>query len=203
MRLAFTTFAILKEPYGHPTVQGFDDRTPAVFKEAESSPGFVARAVEVSGSEHSNFERDWGAWGPFCVPRFYTLGREEGTDQRACTLSIWIDIPSVLSFVYGKLHLAALKKRSEWFKLPEWPTYACWWISDTYIPQWSEACDFLEKLHDNGPSAEVFNLDCCFDAEGRPLSSQALREEAQRRKRAMSGLTGDSITSSMPVEETR
>lgn len=190
MKLAFTTFAILKEPYGHPAVQEFDDRTPAVFKEAENSPGFIARAVEVSGSELSNFERDWGVWGPFCVPRFYTLGREVGTDQRACTLSIWEDIPSVLSFVYGKLHLSALKRRSEWFKTPQWPTYACWWISDNHIPQWSEASHLLEKLHDAGPTPEVFNFQCCFDTEGRPLSIQALRAEAQRRKRDMSELSG-------------
>src|SRR5688500_13542740 len=188
MKLAFTTFSILKEPYGHPAVQEFDDRTPAVFKEAEESPGFVARAVEVNGAELSNFERDWGAWGEFCVPRFYDLGRTAGTDQRTSTLSIWQDIPSVLNFVYGTLHVAALRKRNLWFKRPEWPTYACWWIADTRIPQWRDAARLLEQLHDEGPSPDVFNFHHPFDADGRPLSIQALRAEAEQRR-----LTNESL----------
>lgn len=172
MRLAFTTFAILKEPYGHPTVQEFDDRTPNVFLEAENSPGFIARAVEKGEKGLSNFEQDWGAWGPFCVPRFYTLGRETGTDQRASTLSIWKDIPSVRQFVYNHLHVSALRKRSEWFKKPEWPTYAAWWISDDHIPQWQEACQKLEQLWDDGPSPQVFDFKHCFDEKGHPISIQ-------------------------------
>lgn len=182
MKLAFTTFSILKEPYGHPAVQEFDDRTPDVFLEAERSPGFVARAVEIAGSHLSNFERDWGVWGTFCVPRFYTLGRTVDTDQRTSTLSIWEDIPSVLNFVYGNLHVAALRKRHEWFKQPEWPTYAGWWIADGHIPQWADAARLLEKLHDQGPSPDVFNFHAPFDPEGRPLDIRALHAEAEQRR---------------------
>ncbi|WP_208459098.1 DUF3291 domain-containing protein [Paraburkholderia sp. BCC1876] len=169
MRLAFTTFAILHEPYGHPAVQEFDDRTPYVFRAAEISPGFIARAVEIDDSGLPNFERNWGAWGTFQVPRFYTLGRELGTDQRASTLSIWRDVQSVFDFAYGGLHLRALKKREHWFKKPAWPTYACWWIDDAGIPTWSDACDKLEYLHDHGPTPGVFNFHSCFDEHGNPL----------------------------------
>jgi len=41
--IAFTTFAIMKAPYGNPEVQGFEDLTPAAFLQAEQSPGFIAR----------------------------------------------------------------------------------------------------------------------------------------------------------------
>jgi Domain of unknown function (DUF3291) len=174
MRVAFTTFAVLKQPYGNPEVQEFDDRTPIVFKEAEGSPGFISRAVEVSGSELSNFERDWGPWGTFAVPRFYTYGRETNTDQRASTLSIWQDVPSVLRFVFSGLHLEALKKRSEWFLKPEWPSYAMWWIADDSIPQWQEACNKLEKLHDEGPSPDVFDFKVCFDEHGNRIDLSAV-----------------------------
>ena len=169
MRIAFTTFAILQQPYGHPKVQEFDDRTPIVFQEAEDSPGFIARAKEVSGSELSNFERDWGAWGRFAVPRFYTYGRETETDQRASTLSIWQDLPSVFQFVYSGLHVEAFKKRAEWFLKPQWPSYAIWWIGDDHVPQWEEACRKLEQLHDHGPSPEVFDFKKCFDETGAPV----------------------------------
>jgi hypothetical protein len=183
MRIAFTTFAVLKQPYGNPEVQEFDDRTPFVFTEAEGSPGFIARAVETSGSELSNFERDWGPWGKFCVPRFYKFGRETQTDQRASTLSIWQDLPSVLRFVYSGLHLEALKKRSEWFLKPEWPTYAVWWIPDDYIPQWHEACQKLEQLHDQGSCPGVFDFRCCFDEYANRVSvSLRQGQEAKHRE---------------------
>jgi len=175
MRIAFVTFAVLKQPYGNPEVQEFDDRTPDVFLEAEGSPGFIARAVEVSGSELSNFVRDWGKWGKFAVPRFYTWGRETHTDQRASTLSIWEDLGSVLRFVYAGLHLEALKKRSEWFQKPQWPTYAIWWIPDDYIPTWREAAEKLEKLHDQGASPEVFDFKTCFDANGNRVDPSAYK----------------------------
>jgi hypothetical protein len=184
LRVAFVTFAILKKPYGNPEVQEFDDRTPIVFQEAEGSPGFIARAVEVSGSELSNFERDWGEWGAFNVPRFYTYGRETETDQRASTLSIWEDVPSVLRFVYSGLHLEALKKRTEWFLKPEWPTYAMWWIPDDYIPQWQEACQKLEQLHDHGPSPEVFDFKVCFDEQGNPMDLAAVYRNIKAKPKA-------------------
>lgn len=190
MKLAFTTFAVLKQPYGHPEVQEFDDRTAPVFLEAEGSPGFVARAVESSGSHLSNFERDWGPWGEFCVPRFYTLGRTSATDQRASTLSIWEDLPSVLNFVYGKLHMEALRKRAEWFQRPQWPTYACWWIADGHIPQWRDSARLLEQLHDEGPSPVVFDFHRPFDAAGQPLDIRQLRAQADRLRSARAALAG-------------
>lgn len=176
MRIAFTTFAILKQPYGNPEVQEFDDRTPDVFNEAEGSPGFIARAKEVSGSELSNFERDWGEWGTFCVPRFYTFGRDTDTDQRASTVSLWEDLASVFNFVYNGLHLEAFKRRAQWFLKPEWPSYAIWWVEDDHIPQWQEACQKLEQLHDEGASPSVFDFKNAFDQFGNPVSIQALKK---------------------------
>ena len=121
--LAFTTFAIMKAPYGEPVVKGFEDLTPLVFAEAEKSPGFVARAKEIDDQSHlSNFERDWGVWGKFAVPRFYDGGYEIATDTRASTLSLWSDIDLVHTFVYRSLHRTALGKRQEWFRKPEWPS---------------------------------------------------------------------------------
>jgi hypothetical protein len=176
MRIAFTTFAILKQPYGNPEVQEFDDRTPDVFTEAENSPGFIDRAKEVSGSELSNFERDWGQWGPFAVPRFYTFGRDTTTDQRASTISLWQDLSSVFNFVYAGLHLEAFKRRTQWFLKPEWPTYAIWWVNDDHIPQWQEACQKLEQLHDEGPSPSVFDFKNAFDETGNPVSIHSYKK---------------------------
>ncbi|MFF4710516.1 DUF3291 domain-containing protein [Streptomyces eurythermus] len=178
-RVAFTTFAILKKPYGHPEVQEFDDRTPPTFEQAEHSPGFIARAKEGAGQSHlTNFERDWGEWGRFDVPRFYTGGRTDETDSRASTLSLWTDLDSVFSFVYTGLHRATLSKRHEWFLKPEWPSYAAWWVSDDTIPTWSDACERLEHLHDHGPSPVAFTFRRPFAADGTPARPTGM---AQRR----------------------
>ena len=174
MRLAFTTFAVLHEPYGHERVQQFDDLTPTVFREAERSKGFIARAVDLDASGLSNFHCNWGRWGRFDVPRFYQLGRECSTDQRASTLSLWTDLQSVFNFAYGGLHLGALRKRSEWFKAPAWPTYACWWVGEEDIPTWSQACRKLEQLHDDGPTPHAFNFRQCFDPQGHQARLERL-----------------------------
>jgi hypothetical protein len=165
--VAFTTFAILKKPYGNPEVQEFDDLTPPTFEEAEGSPGFIARAKEDESQSHlSNFERQWGAWGKFEVPRFYTGGRTTETDSRASTLSLWADLDSVWSFVYNGLHRSTLQRRHEWFLKPQWPTYAAWWVPDGAVPTWREACQALEHLHDYGASPTAFTFHEAFAADG-------------------------------------
>lgn len=168
-RVAFTTFAILKKPYGNPEVQEFDDRTPPTFEEAENSPGFIARAKEEPGQNHlTNFLRGWGDWGTFDVPRFYTGGRTNESDSRASTLSLWTDLDSVFSFVYSGIHRSTLRKRHEWFLKPEWPSYAAWWVADDAVPTWTDACRGLEHLHDHGPSPTAFTFRQAFAADGTP-----------------------------------
>lgn len=173
-RLAFTTFAIMKQPYGHPEVHGFEALTPAVFREAERSPGFIARAKEVDDNNHlTNFERDWGAWGPFAVPKFYDGGHNTATDTRASTVSLWESIEAVRNFAYGGLHYRGLRQREKWFRKPEWPTYAMWWVADDHTPNWPEATQRLEHLHDHGPTPFAFDFGMAFDAQGKPYQKTA------------------------------
>jgi len=171
-RIAFTTFAIMKAAYGSPQVHGFERLTPAVFRQAEAAPGFIDRAREIDNNEHlTNFERDWGEWGPFAVPHFYDGGRDTANDTRASTVSIWSSLQSVQSFAYSGLHQRALRQRSKWFRTPEWPTYAIWWISDDHIPTWREAVARLEHLHQYGASFFAFDFTCPFGEDGTKLPS--------------------------------
>ena len=168
VRVAFTTFAIMKGPYGDPQVEGFEILTPPVFNASENAEGFIARAHEIDSNDHlSNFERDWGEWGLFAVPRFYDGGFETATDTRASTLSLWQSLEAVHHFVYTGLHRHALDQRKKWFRKPQWPSYAIWWVDDTHVPTWSEACKRLELLHDNGSTPDAFNFHKMFDSEGR------------------------------------
>src|SRR5262249_31940544 len=157
-------------PYGDPIVKGFEDLTPIVFTEAERSPGFIDRAKEVdevsaglndgqlASSVLSNFERDWGKGGKFAVPRFYDGGFGIATARRAGPLSLWSDIHAVHTFVYRSLHRMALAKRHEWFRKPDWPTYAMWWVADHRTPTWREAAARLEHLYDHGPTPVAFDF---------------------------------------------
>jgi uncharacterized protein DUF3291 len=157
----------MKQPYGHPVVAGFEAITAAVFEEAERAPGFIDRAREIDDKTHlTNFERDWGAWGKFTVPRFYDGGYTTATDTRASTLSLWRSVEAVHAFARGGLHRRAVGQRQKWFRTPAWPSYAMWWVAEDCIPTWQQACQHLEYLHDNGPSPYAFNFSKHFDESG-------------------------------------
>lgn len=164
-RIAFYTFGILREPYGHPRVQGFFDRIDSVFEQAKNSEGFIAL--------------DDGTWGDYVWPRFYV---KEKHAAAPATLSLWSDIESVCAFAYKNLHGEALRLREEWAVKPEWPTYVAWWVEDDRIPTREEASRRLEHLHDNGSSPFAFNFKKSFDATGNPkdLDRELLNERINK-----------------------
>jgi hypothetical protein len=83
-RIAFMTFSVLKASYGEPSVQEFDDRTPDTFAEAENSEGFIDRAKPVEDiAWMTNYQKDWGRWGPFAVPQFYPGGTSSCSSYQA------------------------------------------------------------------------------------------------------------------------
>ncbi|AHD02120.1 DUF3291 domain-containing protein [Leisingera methylohalidivorans] len=178
MHLAFMTFSVLKAPYGDPSVQEFDDRTPDTFAEAESSDGFIDRAKPVEDTAWmTNYQKDWGRWGPFAVPRFYPGGTSSGSSYQAQTLSVWRDLHSVWTFAYrGARHRSALKQSAEWFGQQDWPIFAAWWIPAGHQPVWPEACARLEHLHDHGPAPHAFTFKSAFDPQGRPCRPNAKLE---------------------------
>jgi hypothetical protein len=135
---------------GHPQVQGFFDRSAAVFESAEGADGFVARR----GDRPSGFG-----------PRFYDPAADGDAPQ---TLSVWMSLESVFAFAYGGRHAEALRGRAEWFRESHWPTYAAWWVTDDQMPTWQEAAERLEHLHDRGPGPFAFSFKQAFDAAGLP-----------------------------------
>ncbi len=167
--IAFSSFSIMKKPYGDPVVRGFEALTPPVFKVAEKADGFIARATEIDDLEHlGNFERDWGKWGNFAVPDYYDGGFTKAEETRAGTLSIWEDIQSVFNFTYTGLHNTAFRQRHKWFTKIDYPTHVIWWITRGETPTWEESVKRYTSLHKNGPTPLAFNFLSTFDAEGNP-----------------------------------
>ncbi|MGJ8626376.1 MAG: DUF3291 domain-containing protein [Sulfitobacter sp.] len=165
--VAFSSFSIMKKPYGNPVVAGFEALTPPVFAAAEKSPGFIDRARETDDLDHlGNFERDWGAWGKFVVPDYYDGGFEIATETRAGTLSLWEDVESVFRFTYGGLHRRAFDQREKWFREIDYPTHVVWWVPRGTIPTWGDSVERYEHLAKNGPDSFAFNFRTTFDHKG-------------------------------------
>ena len=166
--VAFTTLALLREPYGSARVQGFFDRMASVYAGAETFEGFVARSVRDDSTGQHN-------WGESTPPRFVPPG------QHPClarTLSLWVSVECIAAFVYQGVHGQALMQRLQWFVPPVWPTHAAWWVPDDHIPQWHEANDRLERLHERGPGPLAFTLGRAFAADGTMVEVD--RAEVQR-----------------------
>lgn len=81
-RLAFFTFAILREAYGHPRVKGFFDRVAANFAAAERCDGYIDRSELIPGTQAHT-------WGEPVAPRFFREGEPGGAPR---SLSLWRDL---------------------------------------------------------------------------------------------------------------
>ena len=173
MKLAFLTIGVLHEPLGHPRVQGFLDRIPAVFAAAEASSGFVDRASgALTGEEHR--------WGDPITPRCIELS--PNSMQVPASLSIWDDLESVAAYAYRGAHGEAMSKRKEWFADRDIPSYVAWWVEDDHRITWPEACDRLDHLHEHGPTATAFNFTAPFDPSGQPtrINPTLVRERSAK-----------------------
>lgn len=162
-RVAFLTFGILREPKGHPQVQGFFENDGAVFAAARGSDGFI------SGR---GFVTDHGVDAPAGRRDLYpgTVSEPERHPPQASTLSLWRDLEAVYAFAYRGTHGEALRRRKEWFLKGAWPVYVAWWVTDDATPSWEEAMARLDHLHEHGPTPYAFDFTTAFDAAENPTT---------------------------------
>lgn len=160
-KLAFMTLGILHEPVGHPKVQGFVDRVPAVYDAADSSDGFIGRSER-------NVETWRHSWGPVLSPK--CVNWSDDSPQMVSTLSFWKDLESVAAFAYQGAHGEAMKHRKDWFQEMKFPTYLAWWMNADDSLNWAQACERMDHLHENGPTPFAFNFSSAFDEEGNSYS---------------------------------
>ena len=171
-RIAFYTFGILREAFGHEQVQPFWDKTPAVFEAAENTEGFVDRVRVGGASPHFYDEQRFPATPP----------GTPGTRAPA-TLSLWTDLESIYAFVYRGLHGDAFRKRKEWFVRAEWPTYVAWWVDDDHMPTLEEAVERHRYIHENGATPYAFDFRASFDEAGSP--TRLSRPKVEKRRQSL------------------
>jgi len=114
-------------------------------------------------------------WGPQVFPHFFDHRPPEGAPT---TLSLWADLESVFAFAYAGVHAEALRHRREWFVPPGWPTYVAWWVADDHTPDYHEAVERHQHLHDHGPTPTAFTFQQAFGPDGQPLVIDHARVEA-------------------------
>lgn len=164
-RVALYTFGIFRRPSADPVNDSFHARNDSNLAAVALSDGFIAR---------SGYDGDPGpaSWGPAAYPRFHT-----GSDPHSpSTLSLWRDLESPLAFTYSGIHAEALAHGRDWFlkpvlsplQKPAWPPYVLWWVAGDHVPDWHEAVERHEYLHDHGPSPRAFDWKTTFDAQGQP-----------------------------------
>ena len=168
-RIAFYTFGILREPFGHEQVQPFFDRVPTVFEAAENTEGFIDQLTTSGRSPDFYDERKYPGSSP------------DSPGARApATLSLWTELESVYAFAYRGPHGEAFRKRKEWFVKAEWPTYVAWWVDDDHVPTHEEAIERQKYIHENGPTPYAFDFRTPFDKAGS--STRLSRRKIEERR---------------------
>lgn len=157
--LAMYNFGLHVAADDAPEVQGFVRREPLNFAAAEKAQGFVGR----SGYRGTPGPR---SWGPMVFPRFL---KGSGFDSGPSSLSLWRDIESLMAFTYAGVHAEALKNARNWNTRNDWPPLVLWWMEAGRRPDWEQAAERLEWLHDHGPSPKAFTFKQAFDPQGAPL----------------------------------
>ncbi|GAB5460715.1 DUF3291 domain-containing protein [Hoeflea alexandrii] len=167
-QLGMYNFGLHVAPYDAPEVQGFLRREPLNFAAAERASGFVAR---------SGYEGEPGpkSWGIQVFPRFI---EGSGHDSGPSSLSVWADIESLMAFSYAGVHAEALKNARNWNTRNDWPPLVLWWLEAGRRPDWEQAAERLEWLHDHGAGPRAFTFKQAYGPDGAPLEIDRDRVKA-------------------------
>lgn len=167
--LALYTFGVLRAAYNDERLTGFTASAPSIFAEAEASEGFIGHAGIARRDLRGNaaLGEDYGPWGVYVAPRYYSDDLRKNGAGMIQTLSLWRSFDSARRFAYGGLHRQALKRRLDWFQPPEWPGYVLWWVDDDGHPSWLEAVCRLENLGDRGVTSSGFTFAHHYDWPSR------------------------------------
>lgn len=149
--LAQANIARFKASLDNPIMKEFVDFLEPVNKFAEESPGFVWRLKDEEGRPASYIE------SPF------------KDEMMAVNLSVWEDVESFKSFVYGSVHSYFLRNKKKWFDLGGPSQFVMWWMPEGEFPSIELAKERLELLESDGPSAQAFTFREFYDFQGNKI----------------------------------
>lgn len=127
-----------------PLLEGFVAQLEAINALAEGSPGFVWRLQSDSGNA-----TDIAAYEDALI---------------LINMSVWESIEALQAYAYRSEHVEVFRQRRQWFKKPDGPHLALWWIPAGHIPTVEEGQSKLDYLAHNGPTAGAFTFKTRFPA---------------------------------------
>ena len=146
MQLAQVNVAEAVAPLSSPELHGFVQLLDRIDELARRSPGFVwrPRPTEVTVADVALFG---------------------DPDRVVPNLSVWASSAALLAFTYRGEHVAAMRRRRQWFRSLGAASVALWWVADGERPSFAEAHGRLELLRRAGPTPEAFGLRRVFPAQ--------------------------------------
>jgi hypothetical protein len=138
MHLAQLNIGRLRAPIDDPVIDDFRTNLARINSVAETSPGYVWRLQDESGNATSI--------KPF------------EDELKLINLTVWESIEALADFTYRTSHVELLRRRREFFELPDQPILCLWWIPEGTVPTVEEAIARLDYLRAHGPSPRSFTF---------------------------------------------
>lgn len=129
-------------PLDDPTLADFVNAQDAIYSISEGSSGFVWRLADPAD--------ETGSVRPF------------EDKQILAGLSVWKDVASLKSFVYGPAHADLLRRRRKWFEPHAGPNNVLWWTRSGRVPTVAEGEQRLAHLRMHGPTHYAFDFKTQF-----------------------------------------
>ena len=137
--LAEINIGRLAAPLDSPQLRDFVDNLDRINAIAEAAPGFVWRLTG-EGNNATDLR-------PF-----------DDDPMMAINMSVWTDLASLGAYVYRSDHIAIMRRRREFFEVPDQAFMALWWVLAGTIPSVAEGIARLGRLRRDGPTAEAFTF---------------------------------------------
>ncbi|GAA1688165.1 DUF3291 domain-containing protein [Fodinicola feengrottensis] len=141
--LAQVNFSRLLAPLESPQLADFVAGLEPVNALADAAPGFLWRMQTEDGDATAIRAFQWD------------VGDSAGI---IVNMSVWTSVEALADFVYSGDHLAALRRRREWFAKIPVPATALWWVPTGHRPTTDDAEDRVRHLRLHGPTAYTFTL---------------------------------------------
>jgi hypothetical protein len=138
MHLAQLNIGRLSAPIDDPVIDDFRMSLARINSIAEASPGYVWRLQDESGNATS-------------IKAFQD-------ELEIINLTVWESIEALADFTYRSSHVELLRRRRDFFEVPDQPILCLWWIPEGTVPNVEEAVSRLDYLRTHGPSPRAFTF---------------------------------------------
>lgn len=136
--LAQLNIASMRAPMDSPVMADFAMNLERINALADASPGFLWRLQTEAGDA--------------------TSIRVFDNPHLLVNISVWRDVASLQEYVYGSAHVELMRRRREWFEPMRAASLVLWWVPKGHRPMAAEASARLERLRNDGASADAFTF---------------------------------------------